>query len=145
MKKGLVKGMEGIVATESSICKIDGKKGKLSYRGYSILDLARYSSFEEVIYLLWYGDLPNKSSLIGFKKSINKNLNLIPQLKKFIEGLPRKVVPVTALRTAVSLLAIYDKDTEDISKKSGILRLANKLGIYWIHAIKNAVHIISAI
>ena len=57
------KGLEGIVATNSSICYIDGDQGVLAYRGLDIHDLADHSSFEEVCYLLWFGRLPTRSEL----------------------------------------------------------------------------------
>ena len=56
-------GLEDVVATESSICFIDGDRGVLSYRGYDIHDLARFSTFEETGYLLWHGRLPLKAEL----------------------------------------------------------------------------------
>ena len=57
------KGLEGVIAAESTICKIDGAKGKLYYRGYSIEDLAKNCSYEEVTYLLLYGQLPTRAQL----------------------------------------------------------------------------------
>ncbi len=60
---GFKQGLEDIVAGESAICFIDGIKAKLLYRGYDINDLAKNGTFEEVSYLLWFGDLPNKKQL----------------------------------------------------------------------------------
>src|SRR5580700_5423500 len=57
------KGLEGVVATTSSICYIDGDQGVLAYRGFDIHDLAEHSTFEEVCHLLWFGRLPNASEL----------------------------------------------------------------------------------
>jgi len=56
-------GLEGVVAGETAICRIDGEKGELLYRGYSIADLAERSSFEEAAHLLWLGELPDKRGL----------------------------------------------------------------------------------
>ena len=67
-----VKGLEDVVAAESAISDVDGKKGKLTYRGYAIEDLAKHSTFEEVIYLLWNGELPTAKELKRFKKSLNR-------------------------------------------------------------------------
>ncbi len=59
------KGLEGIIADETTISRLDGQKGKLYYRGYSIEDLARYSDFEEVTYLLLYEKLPRRAGARG--------------------------------------------------------------------------------
>ncbi|MFW6249708.1 MAG: citrate/2-methylcitrate synthase, partial [Alkalispirochaetaceae bacterium] len=57
------KGLEGVIAAESKICKIDGENGELYYLGYPISDLVQQSTFEEVTYLLLYGDLPTEKQL----------------------------------------------------------------------------------
>ncbi len=62
------KGLEGIVATTSSICWIDGDAGVLSYRGIDIHELAAKSTFEETTYLLWYGKLPTAAELAGLQR-----------------------------------------------------------------------------
>ena len=64
------KGLEGIVATSSSICWIDGDAGVLSYRGIDIHELAQRSTFEETTYLLWFGKLPNAAELADFTKQL---------------------------------------------------------------------------
>ena len=65
-----VAGLEGIIAGESEICYIDGYQGILSYRGYNIHTLAEHASFEEVIFLLWYGWLPKQAELDKLKKDL---------------------------------------------------------------------------
>ena len=67
-------GLEGIVATQSGICFIDGQAGKLIYRGYEIGDLVEHSIFEEVAHLLWDEKLPNKTELAELKKQISHNI-----------------------------------------------------------------------
>ena len=64
------RGLEGIVATTSSICWIDGDAGVLSYRGIDIHELATHSTFEETTYLLWFGKLPNKQELADFTQKL---------------------------------------------------------------------------
>src|SRR5216110_3595100 len=59
----LIRGLEGVVAAETALCDLDGKNGRLAYRGYDIEDLARRASFEEVCHLLWYGELPTAAQL----------------------------------------------------------------------------------
>jgi len=110
--------LEGVAAAETSICKIDGQRGILIYRGYDIKDLARGACFEEIVYLLWYGKLPKKSELRAFKAKLTKNMALPAGIKKVIGSLPKKSVPMANMRTAVSLLSAYDRDAEDISTES---------------------------
>ena len=59
----LIRGLEGVVAAETRLCDLDGKNGRLAYGGYDIDELARRASFEEVCYLLWEGELPDRAAL----------------------------------------------------------------------------------
>lgn len=126
-KKGSYsKGMEGIIATESSICKIDGQKGTLQYRGYSIEDLAANATFEEVTYLLWHNKLPNKKELASFRKKLNQNMILTPLIKKFLESLPKNLGAMTSLRGAIDILANHDPDLRNFTPE-GNLRKATRI------------------
>ena len=108
------KGLENIVACTSQISTIHNVT--LLYRGYTIEDLATNCSFEEVIYLLWYGSLPNASSLSSFKKKLYKNFVLpkpfINQIKTIAKT---KAHSMAKLRSAISCFALYDKNADDIS------------------------------
>ena len=73
------KGLEGVIAAESVICRIDGAKGNLYYRGYSIEDLAKHCSYEEVTYLLLYGDLPTPNQLKEFTHKMRSSRALSRQ------------------------------------------------------------------
>ncbi|BBH21476.1 citrate synthase 2 [Paenibacillus baekrokdamisoli] len=112
------KGLEGIVATTSSISSIID--GVLTYRGFDIDDLAENASFEEVAYLLWYGKLPTQSELDGLIKRLGENAavpaGVIDQLKLY----PKNTNSMAALRTAVSSLALYDESANDMSKEANI-------------------------
>ncbi|MGC4376118.1 citrate synthase [Fictibacillus sp. Mic-4] len=123
------KGLEGIVATTSSISSIIDNV--LTYRGYSIDDLADHASFEEVVYLLWNGSLPNKSELEKFKAQITEEMEVPNELLEHLKSLPLKGVhPMTVLRTMVSMLAFYDEDAEDMSPEGNYkkaIRLQAKL------------------
>ena len=66
------KGLEGVIAAESKICKIDGENGVLHYMGYSIEDLVKNTTYEEVTYLLLYGELPTKDQLDGFSEKMSE-------------------------------------------------------------------------
>ncbi len=101
-------GLEGIVATTSKICYIDGDKGVLSYYGYNIHTLAENATFEEVIYLLWNGKLPNRADLQNLKTSLVAERELPGEVTAFLANVPKGGSPMDALRTAVSMLSLYD-------------------------------------
>ncbi|MFZ0590837.1 MAG: citrate synthase [Bryobacteraceae bacterium] len=107
-------GLEGVVATTSSICFIDGDAGVLSYQGYNIHTLADNATFEEVIYLLWNGKLPQKEELNALKAELVAERELRPEIIAFLKSVP-KATPMDVLRTAVSMLGIYDPLAADSS------------------------------
>lgn len=109
------KGLDGIVAGQSSICYIDGKVGELIYRGINIDELAINGSFEEVVYLLWYGKLPKKDEFMRFRKELAENRALPDPLLNFLRSIPKNAVPMDVLRTAVSILGLYDEEANDRS------------------------------
>ena len=100
-------GLDGVIATESSISDINGKKGILSYRGYSIEELAQKSTFEETSYLLLTGELPTKSQLSSFTKKINSKRDLPPKLLLLLENLPKNSNPMDILQLGVSSLGSF--------------------------------------
>jgi citrate synthase len=112
------KGLEGIVAASSAICTVDGLKGELIYRGYDIHDLAQNSSFEEVVHLLWHGDLPTASELDKTRQDLRSNMALHPEILALIKRLPREQGPQPLLRTAFSAMALYDPDGPDMSTEA---------------------------
>ncbi len=103
-------GLEGVVATQSSICFIDGDAGRLIYAGYDIGDLVQHCSFEETVYLLWHGELPNAVQLASLKADIGRQMALPAHIKALLEHLPRQTQPMDALRTATSALGADDPD-----------------------------------
>ncbi len=104
------KGLEGIVATTSTICYIDGDRGVLAYRGIDIHELAEQSTFEEVCHLLWFGHLPNREELKSLRSRLAEERQLDPAILDFLRSTPRAALPMDVLRTAVSALAFYDAD-----------------------------------
>jgi citrate synthase len=104
------KGLEGIVAANSSVCYIDGDRGVLAYRGIDIHELADHSNFEETCYLLWFGRLPNRTELKGLRSRMAEERKLDPKIIEFLRSVPRTALPMDVLRTAVSALAFYDAD-----------------------------------
>jgi citrate synthase len=104
------RGLQDVVANESSICFIDGAKGILSYRGIDIHELAEKSTFEETAYLLWNAKLPTASELAAFTTELAAARDLHSDVIKFLHAVPTEASPMEVLRTAVSLLSIYDAD-----------------------------------
>jgi len=101
------KGLEGVIAGESGICKVDGEQGRLYYYGYSIQDLAAHASYEEVAYLLLYGKLPNKSQLSDFSVRMRESRDLKPPIVQMIRGFPRQSHPMELLQSTVNFLSGY--------------------------------------
>src|SRR5437016_9540520 len=104
------KGLEGIVATNSSICYIDGDRGVLAYRGIDIHELADHSNFEETCYLLWFGRLPNRNELKDLQQKLAAERHLDPAIIDFLRKAPKSALPMDVLRTAVSALSFYDPE-----------------------------------
>ena len=114
------KGLEGIVATTSSICFIDGDAGVLSYRGIDIHELAQKSSFEEVTYLLWNGKLPTGAELTAFGKELAAARTIDPKVVEMLRSVPQSATPMEVLRTATSMLSMYDADEKDSSHAANL-------------------------
>lgn len=141
----LDKGLEGVVACTTAVSFIVGNT--LNYRGYTIEDLSANSTFEEVIYLLWNNRLPKKAELEALKKDLNQNMTLDPSYVQVLKGLPTDVHPMAWLRTAVSLLAHWDKDANDNSVEANqrkAIRLTAKMGsiVTAFEAIRNKREIV---
>lgn len=111
------RGLEGVVATTSSVSSI--VDDVLTYQGYSIDDLAENASFEEVIYLLWNGRLPNKSELENLTRDLAANMEVPKEIFDFMKAYPMdKVHPMAALRTAVSQLGLYDDEADEMNEEA---------------------------
>ena len=112
------KGLEGVIALNSSICHIDGRKGTLVYRGYAIEDLAENSTFEDVAYLLWHGQLPGEAERSTLNEQL-ASLRHVPEAVLDLLGrLPTDFDAMAALRTGISLLSHYDPEANDVSKEA---------------------------
>jgi citrate synthase len=104
------KGLEGIVATNSKICYIDGDRGVLAYGGIDIHELADHSNFEETCYLLWFGKLPTRSELNDLRRRLAEERKLDPAIITLLRNAPSSALPMDVLRTAVSALSFYDPE-----------------------------------
>ncbi len=121
----VAKGLEGVVATESSICSIIDDK--LTYAGYTIDDLTENASFEEVVYLLWNGELPNAEQLKAIRTQLANEMDIPEAIIDHLRSYDiSKVHPMGALRTAISLLGLYDEEA-DVMEEEANLRKAIRL------------------
>ncbi len=107
------KGLEGIVANSTRLSDVLGQEGILVYEGYDINELAGCASFEEVVYLLWYGHLPTRAQLAELERRLRHDRDLPEGVIDFIRSAPKSAGPMDVLRTAVSMLGLYD-DEQDI-------------------------------
>ncbi|MFQ5838855.1 MAG: citrate/2-methylcitrate synthase [Thermoplasmata archaeon] len=126
-------GLRGIVAGTSSLSFVDGLKGRLIYRGYDITDLARHSTFEETVYLLWNGGLPKREELRAFRESLAKERGLSKEQLNLLSTFPDDTPPMDVLRTMVSHMALWDPDKEDNSPEANMrkaLRLVAKFPVF---------------
>lgn len=114
------KGLEGVVAANSSICFIDGDEGILAYRGIDIHDLADNSTFEEVCYLLWFGHLPKREELEHVKHRLVESRVLDSKIIDMMRNFPKSATPMEVLRTAVSALSFYDPDEKAVDHDSNV-------------------------
>jgi len=111
------RGLKDVVFDTSEASFVDGQVGKLLYRGYNIHDLAEKSTFEEVIYLLFYGDLPTKDQLTKFDADLRTKREIPEDVIQVIR-LVAKSHPMDALRTAVSALSAFDPEVDDNSEEA---------------------------
>jgi citrate synthase len=124
-------GLQDVVVATSGICSIDGVRGKLTYRGYDIGDLAAHSTFEEVVYLLWHGRLPKLAELTELNKQLTDNRSISPEIVDLLKRLPPPQHAMETLRTTVSALSLYDPEAEDMTEEANrrkALRLTAQMG-----------------
>ena len=120
MTEEIKKGLLGIVVDETTISQVMPDINSLTYRGYTVQELCDKCSFEEVAYLVINGKLPNKKQLKKFIKEERLNRKLSNQILKDIQKMPKKAHPMDVVRTAVSLMALEDKDTKNNSPEANM-------------------------
>jgi citrate synthase len=106
------RGLEGVIATSTKLSDVVGDKGQLIYRGYNIDELAGKASYKEVVFLLWKGRLPNREELNEFTVRLRGERELPGGVIDFIKSAPKTADPMDVMRTAVSMLGLYDADME---------------------------------
>lgn len=133
-------GYKNTGATKSAITFLDGEKGILKYRGYSIEQLAENASFIEVAYLLIYGDLPTEKELTEFQYQISRHTLVHEDMKKFFDGFPSKSHPMGQLSSLIGALAAFNPEslkqglsTDEVNLE--IMKLLAKMStvVSWIY------------
>lgn len=115
-------GLRGVTVADTSICLIDGVRGELFYRGYDIHDLANHSTYEDVAYLLLFGNLPSAVQLKEFSKRLVAERELPSQITDIMKKMPKTTTPMTVLQATVALLAGFDPELRDESKEANLRR-----------------------
>ncbi len=126
----LIRGLEGVVAAETSLCDLDGKHGRLAYAGYDIEDLARRASFEEVCHLLWWGELPTAAQLDKTTLALIAARAIPRELIQAFGLVPKDTDPMRVLQAAVAMLGMRDPDATDNSRAANLrkaVRLTSQL------------------
>jgi citrate synthase len=112
------KGLDDVYVKETTICFVDGQRGRLLYRGYDIRDLAVHSTFEETAFLLLRGRLPNRTELAQFRAELAAARALPEGLLKVLRAMPKDAPPMDVLRTSVSLMGDFDPERDDGSPEA---------------------------
>ena len=120
MSDEIKKGLLGIIVDETTISQVMPEINSLTYRGYTVQELCDKCCFEEVAYLVINGELPNKKQLKKFIKEEKSNRKLSKQILKDIQKMPKKAHPMDVVRTAVSLMALEDKETKYNTPKANM-------------------------
>ena len=125
-------GLEGVVAGRTAICTAEAAGDSLYYRGYDVAELAAQASYEEVAYLLLFGELPNAGHLGDFRMRLAGARELPPDLKSLLERLPAAAHPMDVLRTGVSALGCLEPESADVPALAErlVARLPAML-LYW--------------
>jgi citrate synthase len=127
------RGLEGVIANSTALSDVLGDKGQLIYCGYDINELVGKVDYKEVIYLLWHKKLPNRRELDAFLRELRSQRQLPDQVIDFLKTAPKDANPMDVMRTAVSMLGLYDPDngkeiTPEINRQRAT-RITAKIGV----------------
>src|SRR5215203_5267851 len=124
-------GLRGVVAAQSAIGDVNGEQGILIYQGYDIHDLAEHSTFEEVVFLLWNGRLPEREELTDLKARISANYEAPAEVIEMMKQFPKTAEPMDVLRTSVSMLDFYDSEGHGTDREHALnaaIKLTAQIG-----------------
>jgi citrate synthase len=137
------RGLEGVVANTTRLSDVIGDKGQLVYCGYDIDDLAGHVSYKEVVYLLWHKKLPNRRELDAFIRELRGERQLPEPVIDFLKSAPRDAEPMDVMRTAISMLGLYDPEigkeaTPEMNRRRAI-SITAKIGVIaaYFHRARN--------
>ena len=147
-EKVAVRGLEGVIAAESSVSYVDGIHGRLLYQGYDIHDLADHTTFAEVVFLLWRGRLPTQAERDAFSAELVGEMRLPSQVLEMLKLTPPNSHPMAVLRTAISMLANFDPDAENLSPEANWRKAKRLMAqvptiIADLHRIRNGLPVLS--
>ena len=136
------RGLEGVVANTTRLSAVVGDKGQLVYCGYDINELAGKVSYEEVVYLLWNNKLPNRAELDRCTNQLRSQRKLPDGVIDFIKGAPKNAAPMDVIRTAISMLGLYDPNIREATLEKGKERarsITAKIGVIaaYFHRARN--------
>src|SRR3954469_8420816 len=138
------RGLEGVVANTTRLSDVIGDKGQLIYAGYDINELAGKVSYEEVVFLLWNNRLPNRDELNQCANTLRSLRRLPEQVVDLIKNAPKNALPMDVMRTAVSMLGLYDPDihretTPEINRQRA-RSITAKIGVIaaYFHRARNS-------
>ncbi len=123
-------GLEGVIATSSEICFIDGEKGKLLYRGIPIEQLAEHSTFEETSFFLLYGHLPSREELDAYESRLKSYRPITGEILEFARKLGSLAKPMHLLRTIVSAAGVFDPDADNNSIERNAARAEELIALF---------------
>ncbi|MBT2497978.1 bifunctional 2-methylcitrate synthase/citrate synthase [Agromyces sp. ISL-38] len=126
----IYKGLAGVPVDYTAVSKVNSDTNSLLYRGYPVQELAASVTFEEVAYLLWYGELPDDAQLAAFEELERSHRGLDHEVKRIVDELPLTAHPMDVVRTAVSVIGASDPNTPDDSREANLdkaIRLFAKL------------------
>ena len=106
------RGLEGVIANSTALSDVLGEKGQLLYCGYDINELVGKVTYKEVVYLLWHKKLPNRKELETFLRELRSQRQLPEPVIEFLKAAPKDANPMDVMRTAISMLGLYDPDIE---------------------------------
>jgi len=136
-------GLEGVVANSTRLSDVIGDKGQLIYCGYDINELVGKVSYKEVVYLLFHRKLPNRSELEAFVRELRSQRKLPEAVIEFLKSVPKDAEPMDVMRTAISMLGLYDPDmgkeaTPEINRHRAI-SITAKIGVIaaYFHRARN--------
>jgi citrate synthase len=137
------RGLEGVIANSTALSDVLGDKGQLIYCGYDINELVGKVTYKEVIYLLWHKKLPNREELAAFLQELRSQRQLPGPVVDFLKTAPKDAEPMDVMRTAISMLGLYDADigkevTPEINRRRAT-SITAKIGVIaaYFHRARN--------